>query len=184
MITGVDTLTLAAQHRPHAAILDIGMPGRSGYEVAQQIRREAWSSQVILIAVTGWGQEEYKRAAQSAGFDHHLTKPVDLEALEASFYRRAVNSRGSRAINSCGAKKMLKLRRINGLCAVVIKASRQRAAFIVFLTPASESDQGDLLAPRFVPDALRDFVAVHIRHPDIDHTNLRFHGRRHCQGFA
>jgi CheY-like chemotaxis protein len=81
--TGVDALALAARHRPHAAILDIGMPGRSGFEVAQQIRREAWGSQVILIALTGWGQEEYKRAAQSAGFDHHLTKPVDLEALEA-----------------------------------------------------------------------------------------------------
>jgi PAS domain S-box-containing protein len=81
--TGVDALALAARHRPHAAILDIGMPGRSGFEVAQQIRREAWGTQVILIALTGWGQEEYKRAAQSAGFDHHLTKPVDLEALEA-----------------------------------------------------------------------------------------------------
>jgi PAS domain S-box-containing protein len=80
--TGVDALALAAQHRPHAAILDIGMPGRSGFEVAQQIRREAWGSNIILIALTGWGQEEYKRAAQSAGFDHHLTKPVDLEALE------------------------------------------------------------------------------------------------------
>jgi CheY-like chemotaxis protein len=81
--TGVEALALAAQHRPHAAILDIGMPGKSGYEVAQQIRREAWGSQVILIAVTGWGQEENRRAAHSAGFDHHFTKPVDLEALGA-----------------------------------------------------------------------------------------------------
>jgi PAS domain S-box-containing protein len=80
--TGIDALALAAQHRPHAAILDIGMPGKSGFEVAQQIRREAWGEQMTLIAVTGWGQEEYKRAAHSAGFDHHLTKPVDLEALE------------------------------------------------------------------------------------------------------
>jgi PAS domain S-box-containing protein len=87
--TGVEALALAAQHRPHAAILDIGMPGKSGYEVAQQIRREAWGSQVILIALTGWGQEEYKRAAQSAGFDHHLTKPVDLETLEAMILPRA-----------------------------------------------------------------------------------------------
>jgi PAS domain S-box-containing protein len=81
--TGIDALALALKHRPHVAILDIGMPGKSGYEVAQQIRSEAWGSQVILIAVTGWGQEEYKRQSQSAGFDHHLTKPVDLEALEA-----------------------------------------------------------------------------------------------------
>jgi CheY-like chemotaxis protein len=86
---GADALTLASQHRPHAAVLDIGMPGKSGFEVAQQIRRQAWGSQVILIAVTGWGQEEYKRAAHSAGFDHHLTKPVDLEALEAIILRSA-----------------------------------------------------------------------------------------------
>jgi len=87
--TGVDALILAAQHRPHVAILDIGMPGKSGFEVAQQIRREAWGSQVTLIAVTGWGQEEYKRASQSAGFDHHLVKPVDLEALEAILLPKA-----------------------------------------------------------------------------------------------
>ena len=80
--TGTDALELASQERPHVAILDIGMPGLSGYEVAECIRREAWGARVTMIAVTGWGQDDDKRRAQIAGFDHHLTKPVDLEVLE------------------------------------------------------------------------------------------------------
>jgi PAS domain S-box-containing protein len=80
--TGPEAFQMAAQHRPHVAILDIGMPGLSGYEVAQQIRREAWGVNITLIAVTGWGQEDDKRQAQRAGFDHHLTKPVDPVMLE------------------------------------------------------------------------------------------------------
>jgi PAS domain S-box-containing protein len=79
--TGTDALELASQERPHVAILDIGMPGLSGYEVAECIRREAWGARVTMIAVTGWGQDDDKRRAQVAGFDHHLTKPVDLEVL-------------------------------------------------------------------------------------------------------
>ncbi len=55
----------------------------NGYEVAQAIRREAWGEGMILIAVTGWGQEEDKRRAELAGFDHHLVKPVDPQALIA-----------------------------------------------------------------------------------------------------
>jgi PAS domain S-box-containing protein len=83
--TGLDALQMAAKHRPHIAILDIGMPGLSGYEVAQQIRREAWGAHMKLIAVTGWGQADDKYKAQRAGFDHHLTKPVDPMVLEALF---------------------------------------------------------------------------------------------------
>jgi CheY-like chemotaxis protein len=79
--TAPEALQHAARHRPHLAILDIGMPG-SGYEVAQQIRREAWDVHMTLVAVTGWGQEDDRRQAQRAGFDHHLTKPVDPTALE------------------------------------------------------------------------------------------------------
>ena len=80
---GADALGLAALHRPQIAILDIGMPGMSGYDLAQQIRREAWGAAMLMIAMTGWGQEDDKRRALRAGFDHHLTKPVDLEALNA-----------------------------------------------------------------------------------------------------
>jgi PAS domain S-box-containing protein len=80
--TGSDALQLAAKHRPHIAILDIGMPGMSGYDVAQQIRREAWGGHMTLIAMTGWGQEDDKRRAHRAGFDHHVTKPVDPATLD------------------------------------------------------------------------------------------------------
>jgi PAS domain S-box-containing protein len=83
--TGPEALQMAAQHRPHVAILDIGMPGFSGYEVAERIRREAWGLHITLIAATGWGQEEDRRRALRAGFDHHLTKPVDPKALERLF---------------------------------------------------------------------------------------------------
>jgi CheY-like chemotaxis protein len=54
-----------------------------GYEVAANIRREPWGSNVTLIAITGWGQEDNKRMARAAGFDHHLTKPMDSTVLEA-----------------------------------------------------------------------------------------------------
>ena len=53
-----------------------------GYEVAQRIRSQPWGSKMTLIAVTGWGQEDDKRKAKEAGFDHHLTKPIDPNALE------------------------------------------------------------------------------------------------------
>ena len=80
---GTDALQMAATHRPHIAILDIGMPGMDGYQVAGEIRSETWGIHMTLIALTGWGQEDDKRRAQQAGFNHHLTKPVDPEQLEA-----------------------------------------------------------------------------------------------------
>jgi PAS domain S-box-containing protein len=80
---GSDALAAAARTTPDIAILDIGMPGMSGYEVARRIRAEAWGKKMMLIALTGWGQEEDKRKAFDAGFDHHLIKPIDPDALEA-----------------------------------------------------------------------------------------------------
>jgi signal transduction histidine kinase/CheY-like chemotaxis protein len=79
--TGPEALAMAAKHRPSVAILDIGMPGMSGYEVATGIRHEPWGTGIQLIAVTGWGQDEDKRKALDAGFDHHLTKPIDPDEL-------------------------------------------------------------------------------------------------------
>jgi CheY-like chemotaxis protein len=74
--TGIDALKMAATHRPHVAILDIGMPSMDGYQVAQHIRSEPWGIHMTLIALTGWGQEDDKQRAQRAGFDRHLIKPV------------------------------------------------------------------------------------------------------------
>jgi PAS domain S-box-containing protein len=79
---GADALALAAEKRPRAAIIDIGMPGMSGHEVARRMRLEAWGRNAVLIALTGWGQDQDKQAAKAAGFDEHLTKPVDPEQVE------------------------------------------------------------------------------------------------------
>jgi DNA-binding response OmpR family regulator len=80
---GQAALALASTFRPEIALLDIGMPDLNGYEVARQLRQTAWGRAVRLIALTGWGQEEDKRRARAAGFDHHLTKPVDPQRLKA-----------------------------------------------------------------------------------------------------
>jgi signal transduction histidine kinase/CheY-like chemotaxis protein len=80
---GPEALAVFERMGPEIAILDIGMPGLSGYEVAQRIRARERDHHVTLIAVTGWGQEADKARAAEAGFDHHFTKPVDLAALAA-----------------------------------------------------------------------------------------------------
>lgn len=76
---GESALRSYAEHRPDVALLDIGMPGKNGYEVAQQIR--ASRKDVLLIAVTGWAQDSDKAQSRAAGFDHHLTKPVEPATL-------------------------------------------------------------------------------------------------------
>jgi len=74
---GAEALNTLREFRPDVAFLDIGMPGLTGYEVAQAVRAEPWGRQVTLIAVTGWGQPDDKLRARSAGFDQHLIKPID-----------------------------------------------------------------------------------------------------------
>jgi PAS domain S-box-containing protein len=81
--SGYEALEVGARDRPQAAIVDIGMPGMTGHEVAQRMRLEAWGRKVCLIALTGWGQDHDKQAARASGFDHHLTKPVDPAELES-----------------------------------------------------------------------------------------------------
>jgi CheY-like chemotaxis protein len=77
---GLAAVETAKRVNPDVAILDIGMPKLDGYEVARRIRAEQLP--MILIALTGWGQEQDRQQAREAGFDHHLTKPVDLAKLE------------------------------------------------------------------------------------------------------
>jgi PAS domain S-box-containing protein len=81
--SGRSALSLAQAFRPDFALLDIGMPDLSGYEVAEQLRREPWGQEIQLIALTGWGQEKDRQRALQAGFNHHLTKPIDPDRLEA-----------------------------------------------------------------------------------------------------
>ena len=80
---GAAALEAAMEHRPEVVLLDIGLPTLNGYEVGRRIRDEAWGKDVILIALTGWGQEEDRRKSQEAGFDGHLVKPVNYPALMA-----------------------------------------------------------------------------------------------------
>jgi len=72
-----------AEFQPDIMLLDIGLPGMSGYEVARRVRAGLAGADVFLVAITGWGSAQDKERAKAAGFNAHLTKPVDLEALEA-----------------------------------------------------------------------------------------------------
>jgi DNA-binding response OmpR family regulator len=80
---GEAALAIARTFEPEVALVDIGMPDLNGYEVAKRLRRTDGGKDLRLIALTGWGQDEDKRRALDAGFDHHLTKPVDPRRLGA-----------------------------------------------------------------------------------------------------
>jgi PAS domain S-box-containing protein len=80
--SGRQALEFAEEFRPQVILLDIGMPELNGYDVAQRIRAAPWGQNIVLVAVTGWGQEEDKQRALTAGFDRHLTKPIDPGELE------------------------------------------------------------------------------------------------------
>jgi CheY-like chemotaxis protein len=85
---GHAALALAQAFRPDIALVDIGMPELNGYEVAAALRREPWGRAIQLIALTGWGQESDRRHSKAAGFDRHLTKPIDMGALSAVLTNR------------------------------------------------------------------------------------------------
>jgi PAS domain S-box-containing protein len=80
---GPAALAEMASFRPDVVLLDIGMPGMDGNEVARRIRQQPQFAGTRLVALTGWGQDEDRRRTQESGFDHHLTKPVDIAALQA-----------------------------------------------------------------------------------------------------
>jgi len=84
---GEGALRLAETLRPDAVLLDVGMPGLDGYEVARRLRQLPATRDVVIIAVTGYGAEADRRRARAAGFDHHLTKPIDVASIEALIMR-------------------------------------------------------------------------------------------------
>lgn len=69
------------RRRPRAGVIDIGMPDLNGHDVARQVRATPWGQQMVLIAATGWGQAADQREALEAGFDAHMTKPVNPSQL-------------------------------------------------------------------------------------------------------
>ena len=79
---GVEALEVGAAFRPHVVVLDIGMPKLNGYEAARRIRQEPWGKDVVLVALTGWGQEEDRRRAREAGFQLHVVKPATPASIE------------------------------------------------------------------------------------------------------
>jgi PAS domain S-box-containing protein len=79
---GVTALSLAEAYLPEVILLDIGLPGMNGYELCRAMRSDERLRKSMIIAQTGWGQEEDKRRSREAGFDHHLVKPVDIAELE------------------------------------------------------------------------------------------------------
>ena len=79
---GSAAVELAGEYRPEVILLDIGMPKLNGYEAARRIRDQIWGKSAVIVALTGWGQDDDKRKAEEAGFDHHFTKPVAPGTLE------------------------------------------------------------------------------------------------------
>jgi PAS domain S-box-containing protein len=80
-LDGFEALEKAEQFQPHAIVLDIGMPKLDGYETAKRIRQRPWGQDVVLVAVTGWGNENDKLKSADAGFNMHLVKPIDATTL-------------------------------------------------------------------------------------------------------
>jgi PAS domain S-box-containing protein len=78
---GLEALRLAEAFAPHIVVLDIGLPLLTGHQVAERIRGQEWGRGMLLVALSGWGQEGDKQKSRLAGFDHHFVKPVDLNAL-------------------------------------------------------------------------------------------------------
>ena len=89
---GLAAIEMAELVRPEAIIMDLGMPKMSGFEAARWVRQQPWGKDTVLIAVTGWGQEEDRRRSREAGFDVHLTKPVDSDVLLNHLQQQATSS--------------------------------------------------------------------------------------------
>ena len=79
---GPSALRALADFHPDVALVDVGLPGMSGYEVARGIREQPQFRSIVLIAQTGWDREEDRERSREAGFDHHLSKPIDHQRLQ------------------------------------------------------------------------------------------------------
>lgn len=78
---GLEAVNVAREFRPRVVLLDIGLPKLDGYRACEAIRGEAWGAKMIMVAITGWGQESDRQRSAAAGFDHHLVKPVMPDQL-------------------------------------------------------------------------------------------------------
>lgn len=78
---GLEVVEAARHFRPDVILLDVGLPGINGYQAAALLREESLFGQTLMVALTGWGSDAHRRASREAGFNFHLTKPVEAEAL-------------------------------------------------------------------------------------------------------
>jgi CheY-like chemotaxis protein len=78
---GVEAVGAVEKYRPQVVLLDIGLPKLDGHEVCRRIREQPWGKNIVVIALTGWGQADDRRKSQAAGFNGHLVKPVDYDKL-------------------------------------------------------------------------------------------------------
>ena len=79
---GLEAVRAAESLRPNVVVMDLGMPRLNGYEAARRIRSEPWGRDMLLVALTGWGQAEDRERTKEAGFDRHLVKPVEPRELQ------------------------------------------------------------------------------------------------------
>jgi CheY-like chemotaxis protein len=102
-LDGLQAVEAAERFNPELILLDIGLPRLNGYEVCQRIRQQPWGSEMVFIALTGWGKDEDRRRAEESGFDAHLVKPVEpLRLLEllASLLKEPDQSRAPATLNA------------------------------------------------------------------------------------
>ncbi|WP_229507836.1 response regulator [Massilia sp. Dwa41.01b] len=92
---GIEALAAAREFLPQVAFLDIGMPGMNGYQTASAIRRTPGLAGMTLVALTGWGTESDRLRSAEAGFDHHLTKPVQVKVVQELLAALASDGPGS-----------------------------------------------------------------------------------------
>jgi two-component system OmpR family response regulator len=81
-VEGEEAIAMADEFLPDCVVLDLGLPGIDGYEVARRLRERPYGAKLTLVALTGWAGKEIRVRAAEAGFDYHLVKPVNLEELE------------------------------------------------------------------------------------------------------
>jgi PAS domain S-box-containing protein len=95
---GIEALEVAEKFRPDVVLLDIGMPRLNGYDTARRLRQESWGRELLIVALTGWGQEADRLRSSSAGFDLHLVKPVDVAEIQRLLARSRAAPRANHPV--------------------------------------------------------------------------------------
>jgi len=85
---GIEALEVTDEFHPDVALLDIGMPRLNGYDTARRLRQDSWGREMLLVALSGWGQDADRLKSSKAGFDMHLVKPVDVSEIQRLLARR------------------------------------------------------------------------------------------------